>query len=328
MKVLVTGAAGYIGSVVTELLVKEGIAVVGVDNLSQGHRQAVAPGAALVEGDVGDASCLGRIFSGHAIDAVLHLAANSIVESSMTDPALYFRNNVTHGINLLDAMTRNGVKRLVFSSSAAVYGEPASVPVTEEAAMAPVNAYGETKLMFERILKWFERAHGLKHISLRYFNAAGASENYGEVHSPETHLVPNILKVALGKGGAIRLFGDDYPTLDGTCVRDYIHVSDIARAHILALRHIDRVGSSVYNMGNGNGFSVKEVIGVCRKVSGHPLPVEVHPRRAGDPPVLVASAEKIRRELGWRPDYPGLEDIVRTAWEWHRKYPEGYSGAA
>lgn len=324
MKVLVTGAAGYIGSIVTEALVKQGISVVALDNLSQGHRQAVAPKAVFIEGNIGDGPCLGQLFSRHSIDAVLHLAAESVVEFSMADPGRYFKNNVTHGITLLETMLQHGVKRFIFSSSASIYGEPKSVPIGEEAVTSPVNAYGESKLMFEQILRWFGRAYGLKHISFRYFNAAGASEKYGEGHSPETHLIPNVLRVALGQSRTFNLFGDDYDTRDGTCIRDYIHIKDIAEAHILALRHIDSVGTSVYNIGNGGGFSVKEVIDVCRKVTGSPIPVEVHPRRPGDPAKLVASAEKIRRELGWMPNYPGLEEIVQTAWEWHREHPEGY----
>ncbi len=328
MRVLVTGAAGYIGSVVTEELLRQGISVVALDNLFQGHRDAVSPGAVFVRGDIGDAGCLEDIFSTHSLDAVLHLAAETIVEISMTDPGRYFKNNVTHGITLLEAMMRHGVKRLIFSSSAATYGEPETVPIAEDARTLPVNSYGESKLMFERILKWFGLAHGLKHISLRYFNAAGASERYGEDHNPETHLIPNILKTALGKSQTFYLYGQDYPTKDGTCVRDYIHVKDIAQAHIRALRHIDQIGSSAYNMGNGDGFSNKEVMDVCRTVTGTPFPVEVRSRRVGDPAVLVAGASKIKKDLGWTPEYPGLEQIVRTAWEWHRKHPTGYGSNA
>ncbi len=324
MNVLVTGAAGYIGSVVTEELVGQGVSVVALDNLTEGHRAAVMPEATFVHGDAGDEVVLNNLFASHRINAVVHLAASSLVELSMTDPGRYFRNNVTHGITLLEAMVRHGVKRLIFSSSAATYGEPQVVPISEENMTLPVNAYGESKLMFERVLKWFGQAHGLKHISLRYFNAAGASPRYGEDHDPETHLIPNIFRAALGKSRAFTLFGQDYPTKDGTCVRDYIHVLDIARAHVLALRHIDSIGSSAYNIGNGDGFSVREVLDMCRKVTGISFPVEVKSRRVGDPAVLVASAAKIRKELGWEPDYPGLEPMVRTAWEWRRTHPDGY----
>ncbi len=326
MKVLVTGAAGYIGSIVTEELINQGISVVALDNLTEGHLGAVHPQAVFVEGDLGNADILRQVFDRDAVEAVVHLAANSLVEASMADPGRYFKNNVTNGITLLEAMKAHGVNRLIFSSSAAVYGEPESVPILEEAAALPVNAYGESKQMFERILKWFGKAHGLKHISLRYFNAAGASARFGEDHRPETHIIPNLLKVALGQAGKFTMFGDDYPTKDGTCVRDYVHVRDIALAHILALKNIERIGSSAYNMGNGGGFSVKEVVEVCRKVSGRPIPVEVHPRRAGDPATLVAGAEKIRRDLGWKPKFPGLEQIIRTAWDWHKSHPNGYTG--
>lgn len=326
MNVLVTGAAGYIGSVVTEELLNQGLSVVALDNLSQGHREAVADGATFVQGDIGDAALLEEVFSAHRIDGVLHLAAETIVEFSMTDPARYFRNNVISGITLLEAMVKHGVKRLIFSSSAAVYGEPESIPIEEGSRTAPVNAYGESKLMFEGILRWFGLAYGLKHISLRYFNATGASQRYGEDHNPESHLIPNVIKVALAQSPSVKLFGTDYETRDGTCVRDYIHVRDIAAAHLLALQRMDSVASSAYNMGNGEGFSVKEVIEVARRVTGSAIPVELHPRRPGDPAVLVASSARIRKELDWQPQFPELEGIVRTAWEWHRRHPRGYAG--
>jgi UDP-glucose 4-epimerase len=279
-----------------------------------------------VKGDFGDVAVLEKIFQTHRIDAVLHLAGETIVEFSIKDPGRYFRRNVTAGIALLETMLKCGVKRIVFSSSAAVYGEPASIPIRENDAALPVNAYGESKLMFERILQWFGKAYGLKHISLRYFNAAGASARYGEDHNPETHLIPNVLKVALAQAGAVKIFGTDYTTKDGTCVRDYIHVLDIAAAHILALEKIDRVSSSAYNMGNGSGFSVMEVVEVARKITGLDIPITSAPRRTGDPAVLVAGAEKIAEELGWKPEFPHLEQIVESAWQWHRKYPLGYAG--
>lgn len=326
MNVLVTGAAGYIGSIVTEELLNNGLSVIALDNLNQGHREAVASGAVFFKGDIGDEHILEEIFRMYRIDGVLHLAAETIVELSMTDPGRYFRNNVTNGITLLEAMVNHGVKRLIFSSSAAVYGEPEATPIEETSRTTPVNAYGETKLMFENILHWFGRAYGLKHISLRYFNAAGASQYYGEDHNPESHLIPNIIKVAMGQSATVKLFGTDYNTRDGTCVRDYIHVRDIAGAHLLALNHIDAIPNSAYNMGNGEGFSVKEVIEVSRRITNTAIPVELHPRRPGDPAVLVASSSKIRRELGWRPQYSELEGIVRTAWEWHNKHPHGYRG--
>lgn len=324
MKILITGAAGYIGSVVTEELVHRGVSVVAIDNLSKGHRLAVAPEALFIKGDIGDTQQLEEVFSSHAIEGVVHLAAESLVEMSVKDPGRYFKTNVTYPINLLEVMLKNGVKNIIFSSSAAVYGDPVKTPIEESDRVVPVNAYGESKLMFERILRWFGIAHGLKHISLRYFNAAGASVKFGEDHHPETHLIPNIIKVALGEATVVNLFGTDYDTRDGTCVRDYIHVKDIAAAHILALEHLDSVNSSSYNLGNGDGFTVKEVIKATETITGDNIPVNICPRRQGDPAVLQASSNKITRELGWKPKYPRLDEIIRSAWDWHRQHPRGY----
>ncbi len=326
MDILVTGAAGYIGSIVTEELIKQGHYVIALDNLSQGHREAIAPEATFVLGDYGNSQLLKQIFSAYHIDAVVHLAAESIVSLSMTDPRKCFQTNVGQGINLLDAMLKHQVHKVVFSSTAAVYGDPHSVPIQEREPQNPINAYGESKLMFERILRWYGRAYGLKSISLRYFNAAGASHHFGEDHNPETHLIPNVLKVALGQNGYVPVFGNDYPTKDGTCIRDYIHVLDLARAHILALDHLDNAcGAKSYNLGNGSGYSVLEVIQAARQVTGKEIPVKISPKRQGDPPVLVASSELAKRELGWQPKYSGLETIIDTAWQWQEKHPHGYN---
>jgi len=326
LDILVTGAAGYIGSVVVEELSKEGDSVIALDNLRQGHREAVVPEAMFIEADLADLQGLERIFHRYPIEAVVHLAADSLVGHSMKDPQAFFQNNVVSSMNLLDTMLKYGVDKLVFSSSAAVYGEPKKIPIKEDAAQNPVNPYGETKLMFERILHWYGKVYNIKSISLRYFNAAGASERFGEVHNPETHLIPNILKVALGQLDKIAIFGVDYPTKDGSCVRDYIHVLDIAKAHVLSLKRIERSeGSEVYNLGNGNGYSVIEVIEAARKVTGAEIQTVAHPRRLGDPAVLVASSELARSELGWQPEFPELETIVESVWQWQRKYPHGYS---
>ncbi|MDQ3928152.1 MAG: UDP-glucose 4-epimerase GalE, partial [Chloroflexota bacterium] len=256
---------------------------------------------------------------------VMHFAAHSLVGESMEDPGKYFGNNVAASITLVDAMLRNDIKMLVFSSSAATYGMPERVPIKESEPTAPINPYGESKLAFERMLRWYDKGSGLKFVSLRYFNAAGASEKYGEVHDPETHLIPIVLQVALGQRAFVQIYGDDYPTRDGTAVRDYIHVIDLAQAHLLALNWLDEGGESqIFNLGNAAGFSVKEVIDSARRVTGHEIPAQVAPRRAGDPPVLVASSDEISTKLGWKPDYPGLEEIIRTAWEWHRRHPLGY----
>ena len=324
MTILVTGGAGYVGSIVAEELLKAGYEVIVLDNLQQGHRVAVAPGARFLIGDLLDPQCLEEVFQREKVDAVMHMAAETVVEFSMTDPRRHFQNNVVGGMNLLEAMLRHNVRKFIFSSSAAVYGEPGTTSVEEEHAKAPVNAYGESKLMFERILDWYGRAYGLKHISLRYFNAAGASESLGEDHRPETHLIPNVLKTALGKGGPFPIFGTDYLTEDGSCVRDYIHVVDIAKAHVLVLQKLEMLGGRVYNLGNGLGYSVLQVVEAARRVTGLDIPTTGRPRRAGDPAVLVASAERARKDLNWRPERDELDDIIESAWKWTRKHPDGY----
>ena len=325
MNVLITGAGGYIGSVVTEELIKDGYFVLALDNLKLGHRKAVSPEATFVQTDLGSADELDRVFHDYQIEGVMHLAAESTVAFSMTNPRKYFLNNVIYGVNLLDTMLKHGVSKLVFSSSAAVYGEPAEVPIGEEHPTAPVNAYGETKIMFERILHWYGRAYGLKCISLRYFNAAGATYLLGEAHNPETHLIPNVLKVALGQADNVPIFGTDYSTKDGSCVRDYIHVSDIAKAHILALKYLGvSEGNKAYNLGNSSGYSVIDVIETARKATGAQIPAVIHPRRAGDPAVLIASSKLAQSELGWQPEYPDLESIINSAWQWQKRHPYGY----
>ncbi|MFZ5475182.1 MAG: UDP-glucose 4-epimerase GalE [Myxococcota bacterium] len=327
MRVVVTGGAGYIGSVVAEQLVAEGDDVVVYDNLSTGHAEAVPPGARFVRADLADADALRAALRG--ADAVVHMAAFSLVGVSVKDPGPYWHNNVTLGLALLDAMRAEGVARIVFSSTASVYGEPEKQPVEETDATRPTSPYGETKLAFERALHTYDVAYGLRHVSLRYFNAAGASARNGEDHEPETHLIPRLLEQAAGVGPKVAIYGDDYPTRDGTGVRDYVHVLDLADAHVAALRWLsagDR-GSRVYNLGcGGDGYSVHEVVAVAREVTGHPIPVDLGPRRAGDPAVLVASSDRIRAELGWAPRHQDLRAIVGSAWAWTRAHPRGWSG--
>ncbi|MBF8267679.1 MAG: UDP-glucose-4-epimerase [Dehalococcoidia bacterium] len=327
MKVLVTGGAGYIGSVTARRLLAEGHGVVVLDNLSQGHREGVPEGAELVVGDVCDAAVLDKVFAQGDFDAVMHFAADSVVSSSMTDPQRYFRTNVTGGLALLDAMLRHGTKRLVFSSSAAVYGTPEEIPIREDHSKEPVNSYGESKWLFERILKWYGRAYQLLHISFRYFNAAGAAYGIGEDHRPETHLIPNVLRAAQGPSNGVTIFGNDFPTSDGTCVRDYVHVDDIAAAHVLALGHLEDMSGEVFNLGLGRGYSVQDVVDVTRQVTGVNLPVHVGPRRPGDPAALVASPERARNLLGWRPQHTELIDIIGSAWEWRRRHLDGYGSS-
>jgi UDP-glucose 4-epimerase len=324
LRILVTGAAGYIGSVVTEQLVEQGDQVLALDNLQHGHAAAVHPDAPFVQGDLLDGEWLKQLLLANPVDAVVHLAAEALIDESLRDPGRFFRANVCGGLNLLEAMAVAGIKRIVFSSTAAVYGEPASVPITEEAPQQPVNSYGESKLAFERVLAWYRRAHGLMHISLRYFNACGATQRYGEFHLPETHLIPILFEVALGQREAIRLYGTDYDTPDGSCVRDYIHVADIAAAHVLALKQIDQVGARVYNLGNGTGYSNREVIETVREVTGREIRVLPAERRPGDPARLVASSDRIRCELVWEPRYPELATMVETAWAWRQLHPRGY----
>ncbi|MEA2572788.1 MAG: UDP-glucose 4-epimerase, partial [Chloroflexia bacterium] len=325
LSVLVTGGAGYIGSVAVEMLANAGYRVVVFDNLIKGHKGAVDPRATFVEGDIADLALLERTLKEQQVDAVMHFAAHSLVGESMENAVKYFTNNVTASVTLVEAMIRAGTKMLVFSSSAATYGMPRSSPIQETDATAPINPYGESKLLFEKMLRWFDEVHGVRFVSLRYFNAAGASEKFGEEHDPETHIIPIVLQVALGQRPHVQIFGGDYETPDGTAVRDYIHVIDLAQAHILALEWLAKGGESqVFNLGNGSGFSVKEVIETARKVTGHEIPAQIGPRRAGDPPVLVASSEAIISKLGWKPEYAGLEEIIGTAWKWHQSHPLGY----
>lgn len=321
MDVLVCGGAGYIGSHMARWLAAHDIGVTVLDNLSTGHREAVQWGE-LVEADLLDPASLERAFAGRSFDAVMHFCARSLVGESMTRPYDYYANNVTGTLNLLEAMRRHDIGRLVFSSTAAVFGNPVSETIDEDHPKAPINPYGASKLMVERVLSDAAAAYGLRSVALRYFNAAGASgaAGIGESHEPETHLVPNVLRAALGTGPGLKVFGDDYPTPDGTCVRDYVHVDDLAQAHHLALGYMDaREGAQVFNLGNGNGFSVRQVIEAARDVTGRDIPFEVAPRRAGDPAVLVASSEKARRELGWEPVHTSLGPILDSAWRWHRE---------
>lgn len=326
MKILVCGGAGYIGSHMVAELLENNIEVIVLDNLEKGHKDALL-GGKLYIGDLRDKTILNKIFTENKIDAVIDFAAYSLVGESMTDPLKYFDNNVYGTISLLEAMKEHGVKYIVFSSTAATYGEPKKVPIEECSETLPTNAYGESKLLVEKILKWCDYAYGIKYTALRYFNAAGAHVNgkIGEDHSPETHLIPIILDVALGNREKIMMFGDDYNTKDGTCVRDYVHVTDLARAHLLALKRLMNGGeSTAYNLGNGTGFTVKEVIEAARKVTGHEIPAEVAPRRSGDPATLIASSDKAIKELGWKPEFDSLETIISTAWKWHQSHPNGY----
>jgi UDP-glucose 4-epimerase len=323
MRILVTGGAGYIGSVAVEELIQAGHEVVVYDNLLQGHRGAVHPQAAFVEADLADGKRLGAVFEEHRLQAVMHFAAHSIVPFSMSEPLRFIRENVSNTINLLEAMTAHGVKRFILSSTANVYGDPERIPIEEDDRLAPSSPYGESKLMIERILHWCEVRYGLRYASLRYFNAAGASEAYGEDHDPETHLIPLVMKVALGLRETLDIYGDDYPSRDGTCVRDYVHVVDLAQAHILALQALD-VGSRIYNLGNGEGFTVQEVVTAAREITGRTIRARIAPRRPGDPATLVASSNRIARELGWEARFPDLKDIIESAWRWHHAHPQGY----
>ena len=324
MRVLVTGGAGYIGSVVTEELIKDDHRVVVYDSLYKGHRAAVVRDAEFVQADLRDTETLRRTLHDKNIEAVIHMAADSLVGESYTNPSKYYDNNVGSGLVLLNTMRDANVQRLVFSSTAAVYGEPEKQPIEESDPTNPTNPYGESKLAFERAMYWYDRAYGLRYASLRYFNAAGATDQCGEVHDPETHLIPILLQVAAGKREQVEIFGDDYPTPDGTCIRDYIHVVDLARAHVLALAAI-KEGSRIYNLGcGGNGYSVRQVIDTAREVAGREIPTKIGPRRAGDPAVLIASSEKINRELDWKPRYQDLRLIIESAWRWMREHPHGY----
>jgi UDP-glucose 4-epimerase len=325
VRVLVTGGAGYIGGVVSSELVRAGHEIVVFDDLSKGNREVVPAGAAFVQGDIADKENVEATIRKHSIEAVMHFAASIEAGESMKVPEQFFRNNTAGSLALLEAMLRTGVKKFVFSSTAALFGEPENIPIRETDTLRPTNAYGESKLLVERMLAWLHRIHGLRYASLRYFNAAGAAGKLGESHDPETHLIPLILQVPLGKRQSISIYGTDYSTKDGTCVRDYIHVSDLAQAHILALEALSERAPLIYNLGNGRGFTVREVIEVARRITGHPIPAIESPRREGDPAVLVASSEKIQRELGWKPRFTDLEAIVSSAWEWHKKNPNGYA---
>jgi UDP-glucose 4-epimerase len=325
MKILVTGGAGYIGSIVTEELIAQGDKVVVFDNLFYGHRDAVHPQAVFVQGDLADRATVKSLFDSHGVDAVMHFASYTLVGESVQQPFKYLGDNVTNGLNLLQEAVAHDVRRFILSSTANLFDDPERMPIDEEERIIPGSPYGESKNILERMLFWLDRIYSFRYAALRYFNAAGASPSgeRGEDHDPETHLIPLTLRVALGQREKIVIYGDDYPTRDGTCVRDYIHVTDLAQAHILALQALDD-GSRTYNLGNGQGFTVKEVIEACREVTGHPIPAEAGDRRAGDPATLIASSEKIRRELGWEPKYPDLRTIVEHAWEWHRTHPNGY----
>ena len=321
MKILVVGGAGYIGSICAEVLLNEHHEVGIFDNLTEGHRAAVDRRATFFEGDLADSGTIKDALAKYQPEAVMHFAANALVGESMENPSKYFRNNVANGVNLLDAMVEMTVSNLIFSSTCATFGPPDRVPIDESLPQRPINPYGESKLMFEKILRWYNEIHGIKFVSLRYFNAAGASANLGEDHRHETHLIPNVLKVALGKKPHVEIYGTDYDTTDGTCIRDYIHILDLARAHILALT---APKSEFYNLGTGGGSSVREVIEAGRKITGKDIPVVEKPRRPGDPPRLIASSAKIKKELGWEPQFQSLEAILESAWKWHQKFPNGY----
>ena len=321
MHLLVTGGAGYIGSICVEQLLDNGHTVTVFDNLTEGHRAAVDPRARLIVGDLQNRPDIEHAMDSARPDAVMHFAAHALVGESMTNPSKYFRNNVGAGINLLDAMVASGVKRLVFSSTCATFGTPDRVPIDETLPQAPINPYGESKLLFEKILRWYGEIHQLRYVALRYFNAAGASVRFGEDHRIETHLIPNVLKVALGQRESVSIFGTDYETPDGTCIRDYIHILDLAQAHMLAL---GAPASALYNLGTGGGTSVREIIACCERASGKAIAVREEPRRAGDPARLIAGSDKIQRELGWKPRYQNIDAIIQSAWAWHVQHPHGY----
>jgi UDP-glucose 4-epimerase len=323
VKIFVTGGAGYIGSVCAEELLQRGYEVTIFDNLTEGHRGAIDSRATFIQGDLSDPKSISLAIATSRPDAVMHFAANALVGESMENPYKYFHNNVCGGLNLLNGMVEHGVKQLVFSSTCATFGTPERIPIDESTPQNPVNPYGESKLMFEKILRWFDQIHGIKFAALRYFNVAGATEKLGEHHRVESHLIPSVLRVALGQRTHAEIFGTDHPTPDGTCIRDYIHVLDLAAAHILALK-ISK--SDSFNLGTGGGTSVKEVIEACRRVTGHEIPAVAKPRRPGDPARLVASSEKVIRELGWKPQFQNIDSIVESAWRWHKAHPHGYEG--
>jgi UDP-glucose 4-epimerase len=325
MNILVTGAAGYIGSICSEVLLTRGMKVIALDSLLEGHRPAVPPGAILCKADLGNRAETESVFSQHKIDAVMHFAAEALVAKSVREPSVFYATNVAGGVNLLDAVTRHGVRKFIFSSTAATYGEPETVPIPEDHRKAPINPYGKSKLVFEGILADYKAYTGLSYACLRYFNAAGASKERGEHHRVETHLIPRVLDAAAGELPYVDVFGTDYPTPDGTCVRDYIHVLDIADSHVRALQEIDRVSGEAFNVGNSRGFSILEVIDTAERITGRKIPRKLGPRRPGDPAVLVASSEKLKRTLGWEASHSSLEEIIESAWAWKQKHPRGYA---
>ena len=324
MKVLVTGGAGYIGSVVVEMLLQQGFSVVVVDSLIEGHRSALPSGIPFFKEDIGNREAIRKILVDNKIDAVIHMAGETLVSKSMTQPEDYFITNVSKGLELLEAMREAGTRKIIFSSTAALFGNPEFSPVNEEHPTNPINAYGRSKLMFEQMLEWYEKAHDFTYVCLRYFNAAGATAEHGEHHPVETHLIPIVLQTALGQREYLEIYGTDYDTKDGTCVRDYIHVEDLANVHIGALRKMDEIGSQKLNLGNGEGYSVKEVIEAAREVTGHPIPARESARRAGDPGTLVATSERTHTLIGVKFKYPDIKQIVQAAWDWHSKNPKGY----
>ncbi|MFK7801562.1 MAG: UDP-glucose 4-epimerase GalE [Anaerolineae bacterium] len=325
MKVLVTGGAGYIGSITVERLIKAGEEVVVFDNLYQGHEDAVHPDAVFIKGDLANYDEIEAAIATHKPDGIMHFASYTLVGESVEMPWMYLKDNAVNGANLLEAAVKHGVKRFILSSTANLFDDPEHMPIAEDERIVPGSPYGESKYIMERYLHWMDQIYGMKYGCLRYFNACGASEERGEDHAPETHLIPIVLEVAQGKRDKITIFGDDYDTPDGTCVRDYIHIVDLAEAHILTMRALEDGPSRKYNLGNGKGYSIREVIETARQVTGHPIPAEVGPRRAGDPDILIASSETINDELGWAPMYPDLKQIISMAWEWHQKNPDGYA---
>src|ERR1700730_13053506 len=327
MNILVTGAAGYIGSICSEVLLSRGMRVIATDNLIEGHRPAVPPGAVFVQADLANRPQLDNLFSQHKIDAVMHFAAEALVAKSVSEPSIFYATNVAGGVNLLDAVTRHGVKKLIFSSTAATYGEPEIVPIPENHPKSPINPYGKSKLVFEQILADYRAYTGLAYVTLRYFNAAGASQERGEAHRLETHLIPLVLNAATGAIPHVEVFGTDYSTPDGTCVRDYVHVLDIADSHVRALQEIERVSGESFNVGDSRGYSILEVIDAAERVTGKKIPRQLSPRRPGDPAILVASKEKLKTMLGWETTHSSLEEIISSAWNWKLKHPHGYAEA-
>jgi UDP-glucose-4-epimerase GalE len=328
LNVLVTGAAGYIGSICSEVLLARGYQVIALDNLQEGHATAVPPKAIFCRADLGVLAQIEELFSKHKIDAVMHFAGEALVAKSVREPSTFYAANIACGVNLLDAMTRHSVKKLIFSSTAATYGEPHTVPIPEDHSKNPINPYGKSKIRFEEILSDYRAYTGLNFATLRYFNAAGASAERGEHHRVETHLIPRVLDAATGAIPHVEVFGSDYPTPDGTCVRDYIHVLDIADSHVRALESIEAVSGEAFNVGNSRGFSILEVLDAAERVTGHKIPRKLSPRRPGDPAVLVASKDKLQRSLGWQAQHSSLEEIITSAWSWKQKHPHGYSEAA